>query len=409
MSPANLDAVPAAVLHVLQRLQQDGHQAYLVGGCVRDMLRGMAPKDFDLATSALPQQVQRLFPKVLPTGLQHGTVTVMHQRHAVEVTTFRTEGDYLDGRRPSTVEFRTDIRDDLSRRDFTINAMALNPLAEGGLVDPFGGEKDLAEGILRCVGQAHDRFSEDGLRALRAVRFATVLHFQIHPDTLAAIPPTLPVFRKVSRERIRVELEKLLLAREAPKGLQLLRATGLLGQFLPEADSDGFDGRAAAAGRAPAILEVRLAAWLSRLSGASVRDLLRKLTFPNKVADRVGLLIGQPLPAAGASDVELRRWLSRIGLEAAAEGLQLALAQGVDQPEQVKPRIEALIASPPPVSSRDLALDGAAIMRLLGVGPSRIIGDATRFLLDQVIEEPTRNSASSLEEILLAWHARSRG
>ena len=225
--------IPKPVLEVITRLRELGHATYLVGGCVRDMVRQVHPKDFDVATSALPEEVQRAFRKVIPTGIQHGTVTVVTGGNHVEVTTFRSEGDYLDGRRPSSVSFERDIVKDLSRRDFTINAMAYNPL-DKELVDPFGGQVDLPARLIKCVGSALERFSEDGLRPLRAVRFAAVLGFTLDPATRDAIPATLAVFRKVALERVREELVKLLLSPRAEIGLRLLADTGLLDVFLPE-------------------------------------------------------------------------------------------------------------------------------------------------------------------------------
>jgi tRNA nucleotidyltransferase (CCA-adding enzyme) len=182
--------IPRPVLDVIARLHELGHAVYLVGGCVRDLVRVVPPKDFDVATSALPEEVQRAFRKVIPTGIQHGTVTVVQGGTHVEVTTFRSEGDYLDGRRPSSVAFERDIVKDLSRRDFTINAMAYNPL-DRELVDPFGGQADLQAQLIRCVGSARERFSEDGLRPLRAVRFSAVPAPTRRPPAWPA-PPCRP-------------------------------------------------------------------------------------------------------------------------------------------------------------------------------------------------------------------------
>ncbi|MFP2964239.1 CCA tRNA nucleotidyltransferase, partial [Myxococcus sp. 1LA] len=257
--------IPQPVLDVIARLRELGHAVYLVGGCVRDMVRQVHPKDFDVATSALPQEVQGAFHKVIPTGIQHGTVTVLQKGTHVEVTTFRSEGDYLDGRRPSSVAFERDIVKDLSRRDFTINAMAYNPL-DRELVDPFGGQSDLQAQLIRCVGSAQERFSEDGLRPLRAVRFAAVLGYSLDSATRDAIPATLGVFRKVALERVREELVKLLLSPRAESGLHLLADTGLLDVFLPElarADAQAASSARAAVQAAPLEAEVRLAVLLA--------------------------------------------------------------------------------------------------------------------------------------------------
>jgi tRNA nucleotidyltransferase (CCA-adding enzyme) len=311
--------IPRPVLDVLRRLRELGFAVFLVGGCVRDLVRGVPPKDFDVTTSAHPHEVQAAFKKVIPTGVQHGTVTVVLGGTHVEVTTFRSEGDYHDGRRPSTVTFESDITEDLSRRDFTINAMAYDPLSRE-LVDPFGGQVDLQAHIIRCVRDAHERFSEDGLRPLRAVRFAAVLGFSLDPATRAAIPPTIPVFRKVTLERVREEFVKLLLSPRAESGLVLLEETGLLEVFLPElarAEAEAARLARAAAQVAPAEVELRLAALLADLvTGREARELGIRLKFPNKLADTVGLLIEHAALEAriGEGDPALRRLLARVGL-----------------------------------------------------------------------------------------------
>ncbi len=208
--------IPADVLAVCQRLRAAGRQAHLVGGGVRDLLLGRSPADFDLATDARPEAVLELFGRsfAIPTGLKHGTVTVLTEgpRRPVEVTTFRGEGAYFDGRRPSSVTYVDSLAEDLSRRDFTMNAVAFDPV-DGRLTDPFDGRGDLRRRLVRAVGDPLVRFREDGLRPMRAVRQAAQLEFEIDPPTLAAIPATLEVFRKVSAERVRDELFKLLGAR----------------------------------------------------------------------------------------------------------------------------------------------------------------------------------------------------
>ena len=427
--------IPPAVTEVLTRLKGAGHAAFLVGGCVRDMFRKVAPKDFDVATAATPPQVQALFKRVIPTGIDHGTVTVVTRGLHVEVTTFRSEGGYHDGRRPSKVEFHTDIEADLSRRDFTINAMAYDPLAPppaDPVVDPFGGRADLKAKVVRCVRDAHERFSEDGLRALRAVRFATVLDFTLDPDTEKAIPPTMPVFRKVALERVNQELTRLLLAPHAPTGLGLLERTTLLDEIAPEAKGADF----AAVGRAPPELPLRLAVLFVRCD--RVRDVLLRLKFPNKVADDAAQLVRlRELPPADASDAQLRRWLSKVGAARAEPILELNRALGeftdsrevdgslaefehppdlreerVDVNEAVPTTLEArlhlVLAQKPPLTTRELALDGSGIMAALNVGPSAIVGQATRHLLELVLDDPGRNTPQALTDALRTWQAGAR-
>jgi tRNA nucleotidyltransferase (CCA-adding enzyme) len=409
--------IPRPVLDVLRRLRELNFAVFLVGGCVRDMVRGVPPKDFDVATSAHPHEVQAAFKKVIPTGIQHGTVTVVIGGTHVEVTTFRSEGDYHDGRRPSTVTFESDITEDLSRRDFTINAMAYDPLSRE-LVDPFGGQADLQAHVIRCVRDAHERFSEDGLRPMRAVRFAAVLGFQLEPATQAAIPATLPVFRKVALERVREEFVKLLLSPRAESGLVLLAETGLLEVFLPElarAEAEAARLARVAAHAAPAEIELRLAALLADLvSGPQAREIGMRLKFPNKVADLVGLLVGHAAleTRMADSDPALRRLLARVGLGQLEPLLAVAHARiQVRAPEQLpdflrlQERLRALAAVKPPLSAKELSLTGGDIMATLGVGPSPVVGEATRFLMESVLDDPTLNQPERLKELLRAWQA----
>jgi tRNA nucleotidyltransferase (CCA-adding enzyme) len=395
---------PAPVLEVIRTLRGGGFAAFLVGGCIRDLMLGKAPKDFDVATAAHPAQVQKLFRKVIPTGIEHGTVTVLTRGESVEVTTFRTEAEYLDGRRPSRVEFHTEIEADLSRRDFTINAMAFDPVATVW-ADPFGGEADLAAGKVRCVGKALDRFSEDGLRPLRAVRFATVLGFALDEGTAAAIPQTLEVFEKVALERVNQELVKLLLSAQPGRGALLLADTGLLSRFLPELPKVELP-RAAALDRSPESLEVRLAILLEGV--AAPRDVLFRLKFPNKVAEEVQNLLAHPIPELVADDVALRRWMSGLGRASVPTALSLARAGEVPSRLAAAERAEQLLAQNPPLATRELALQGKAIMDLLGVGPSPHVGAAARFLLGRVLEDPGLNQPALLAAELQKW-AKAQG
>lgn len=392
-------------------LQRAGHATFLVGGCVRDFLRGRAPKDWDVATAARPEQVQASFRRVLPTGLQHGTVTVLLRGQHVEVTTFRSEGLYLDGRRPSEVTFETDVREDLGRRDFTINAMAWDPVTRE-LVDPYGGQQDLQRRLVRCVGAPAERFGEDGLRALRAVRFATVLDFALDPPTQAAIAQTLPVFRRLALERITEELRKILGSEHAARGLGLLRDTGLTGEILPGLE-DGPEIDAAVA-QVPPELEARLAVWLGLAGGPErLADHLARLKLPRKVEERTRLLTGA-LPLASwseASDAQLRRRLMVLQPEnlpaAGAVGIAAAPVLGLaaDDAARTAARLEQLAAERPPLSPKALALDGAAIMRILAIPPSARVGEATRHLMELVLESPARNTETELTRALEAWGA----
>ncbi len=393
--------VPDSVSDVVKRLIEGGFEAFLVGGCVRDYLRGVEPKDFDVATSALPEEVQRLFRKVIPTGLQHGTVTVMQGMVGVEVTTFRSEGEYLDGRRPSQVSFHKEIEVDLSRRDFTINAMAFCP-PQRRLVDPFDGQGDLQRRRICCVGSPSERFQEDGLRALRAVRFATVLDFDIEPKTLQSIALTLPTFQKISLERVNAEFVKILNAPSVVKGLKLLASTGLLATFLPGVDSARFD----AVGAVPAQLLPRLALLLADFT--DVEQTLLRLKFPNRLSQDVAhqLRCGA-LPAPSVDDEALRRFLSQLGLPYLSVALQIASANGTADAVR-DARLEALAKSNPPLAAKDLALNGADIMRILNISPSKMVGQASALLLDSVLRNPALNTVESLTELLQSSFRQDR-
>ena len=225
--------IPKQASYIINVLESHGFEAYVVGGCVRDSILGKTPADWDITTSARPQQIKALFPRTIDTGLKHGTVTVMMDKTGYEVTTYRIDGIYEDHRRPNDVTFTDDLKEDLMRRDFTINAMAYNDTR--GLVDLFGGISDLEAGVIRCVGNPEDRFDEDALRMLRAVRFAGQLNFRIEPATRLAITKKHRLLENVSAERIQMDLLKLMIS-DHPEVLREAWATGLTSVFLPEFD-----------------------------------------------------------------------------------------------------------------------------------------------------------------------------
>lgn len=225
--------VPQKGQYIINTLENAGFEAYVVGGCVRDCILNRQPEDWDITTSAKPEQVKALFSRTIDTGLQHGTVTVMLDKEGFEVTTYRLDGEYEDGRHPKAVTFTSDLEEDLKRRDLTINAMAYND--REGLVDLFGGMEDLEAGLIRCVGKPEERFQEDALRILRAIRFSAQLGYEIEPGTLAAIQRLAPTLDRISEERIQVELVKLLVSPH-PEYLRIAYDNGVTKVFLPEFD-----------------------------------------------------------------------------------------------------------------------------------------------------------------------------
>ena len=303
---------------LLRTLYAAGYAAYAVGGCVRDSLLGLAPHDWDLCTSALPQQVMELFgtQQCIPTGLQHGTVTVKYGGALYEITTFRTEGAYTDGRHPDEVHFVPDVREDLARRDFTINAMAYNE--KEGLIDPFGGQADLQSGIVRAVGVPHQRFTEDALRILRLYRFAARFGFAIDPPTAQAAQELCAHLDCVSAERIEEELAKLL---AAPAPAAYLNEK-ILGVILPELTPEALAAAKPVVDACPASsadLPVRLAALLCSLGEDGTRRTLKRLRCSNALIEEAAVLVREAGGRAGSFSEDFRE----VGPRCAALGRDL--------------------------------------------------------------------------------------
>jgi tRNA nucleotidyltransferase (CCA-adding enzyme) len=402
--------IPDEVVGLCRTLIEAGHEAHLVGGGVRDLLLGRQVHDWDVATSARPEEVQALFPRTLPIGIEHGTVVVqLPGADPVEVTTYRGDGAYSDGRRPDSVTFVRTLREDLSRRDLTINAIALAPL-EARVVDPLAGQADLSRRLIRAVGDPVDRFTEDGLRPMRAVRFAATLGFNIEERTLAAMARCIDSFRKVSAERIRDELLKLLTAQEASRGLVLMAHSGLMAEVLPELPSGGELERAVTACDATVSGPlVRLAGLLSFAAvGSDVDEICRRLKLSNQERRRVchlvevrPLLDDPPLDPAAQ-----RRILSRV-VPAALHDL-LALQAGrasttVEGERRVQEtlasELRAIVARGDPLRIADLALSGHDVIAHLGA-PGPAVGRLLAEMLDRVLEDPALNTREALLEIL---------
>ena len=454
---ALLAQVPGPIIAVCRSLISGGYEAWLVGGAVRDLVLGRAAHDFDVATSAKPDEVTQVFGRrrVIPTGAAHGTVTVLvgegEARASIEVTTFRGEGAYSDGRRPDSVEFVSDLVEDLRRRDFTINAIALHPI-DGRLADPFEGRRDLEVRILRAVGDAVARFGEDGLRVMRAVRFAAQLDFALEPATEAAIPGALDILRKVSAERVRDELLKLLAASRPSAGLRLMATSGILGVVLPELvegiglhqnryhSYDVWEHTVRAVDATPAVegddlAIVRLGALLHDVAkprtaapkegsptensffghdlvGADMSELIcRRLKLSTRDRERVVALVRHHMfwytpEWTGAT---VRRFIGRVGLDVLPSLFALRAgdvrSRGKDEDpgveiDELKKRIDDEVASARALKIADLAIGGTDVMRILDVKPGRIIGDVLKALLERVLEEPALNTVEALSALV---------
>ena len=399
MTTIKLD--PGAAL-LLDALHGAGHAAYAVGGCVRDSLLGLDPHDWDLCTSARPEQVMALFgeEKCIPTGLQHGTVTVKQGGRLYETTTFRTEGAYSDGRHPDAVCFVPDVREDLARRDFTINAMAYS--AEEGLIDPFGGRDDLAAHLVRAVGEPERRFEEDALRILRLYRFAARFGFAIDPATGAAARALGPHLDCVSAERIQEELLKLLAAPRPGRYLEPAVLAVVLPELEPEKQPERFAELCRTIDRIEPTAEnvpARLAALLWPLGEAGARKALRKLKCSNALTDEVTVL-EREAPGTPGSEMQLtaKRLLGRYELPTIQRLTALCSARHPEQTRAfaaLRAEAERLTAENACCRVSQLAVNGRDLMAA-GVRPGPGLRQVLNALLEAVITGQIPNEKDAL-------------
>lgn len=432
--------LPEKVTYIINTLMKHGYEAYAVGGCVRDSILSRTPQDWDITTSAKPEQVKALFCHTIDTGIQHGTVTVMIEHEGFEVTTYRIDGEYEDARHPKEVLFTSNLLEDLKRRDFTINAMAYNE--RNGIVDAFDGIGDLERGIIRCVGRAEERFSEDALRMLRAVRFAAQLGFAIEEETRAAIHKLAGNIAKVSAERIQVELVKLLVSPH-PEELKTAYDTGLTAIFLPEFDammeteqrnphhcySVGVH-TIEALKRVPRDKVLRLAMLLHDVAkpvcrttdekgmdhfyghpgkGSDMaRKILRRLKFDNDTTDRVCRLVQWHDDNPSLEPRGIRRAVSRIGEEQypALFAVKRAdiLAQSDYRREEKLAYVDSyekmyqqILEKQECLTIKKLAVNGKDLIEI-GMNPGKEIGGTLKWLLELVLEEPEKNTKEQLLE-----------
>jgi tRNA nucleotidyltransferase (CCA-adding enzyme) len=379
-------AVPPKVREVCETIAAAGHQAVIVGGCVRDVIMGREPGDWDVASSAHPEDVLKMFKRTIPQGLQHGTVKVVMGRgkeNEVEVTTFRGEGAYTDARRPDTVTFGVPLVEDLARRDLTVNAIAYD-IAKNEMIDPFGGTADIVAKRLRAVGTPVDRFTEDGLRVMRAVRFAAQLEFELDPDTEAGIPPALPSLSKVSRERVCDELRKILKAREPSRGLRPAVRSGIVANILPELAIDDVDAWLSRLDRADP--SVRLAVMM--LAVANAEEVLKNLKFSNDEIDLAVqmLRIAHERPS---NAVDVRRALARVTKRREAIAVWRALGAEPADAQRV-------LDEKHPLSTKELVVKGSDLMAELQLKPGPALGQILERLVNFVIEDPARNTRETL-------------
>lgn len=433
--------IPKQVAFIINRLKERGFEAYAVGGCVRDALLGRVPNDWDITTSAKPEQVKAAFRRTIDTGIQHGTVTVLEDHIGFEVTTYRIDGEYLDGRHPKEVIFTPELKEDLRRRDFTINAMAYSP--ESGIVDLFGGQEDLKQGVIRCVGNAEDRFGEDALRIMRAVRFAAQLGFKIEENTWEAVRKLAPTLQKISAERIQVELSKLLLSAH-PECFRQLYDSGITSVILPEFDRTMDceqnctfhcytvgEHTLRVINHTPVNLPLRLAAVCHDLgkpvmkttdakgqdhfkghpeeSERMTKKILRRLKYDNQTIDRTCRLVRFHDYRIVPERKPVRRAINKVGEDLFEDMILLQRAdasakkKGVYEQESVKfDRLMELyrdiVAEKECTSLKMLAVTGRDLIAA-GMQPGRELGEVLNRLLEHVLEYPEDNQKKVLIEL----------
>lgn len=432
--------LPEKVTYIIDTLTEQGFEAYAVGGCVRDTMIGRIPMDWDITTSAKPEQVKALFHHTIDTGIQHGTVTVMIDHEGFEVTTYRIDGEYEDARHPKEVQFTSNLLEDLKRRDFTINAMAYND--KDGLVDAFDGVGDLERGVIRCVGVAVERFTEDALRMLRAVRFAAQLGFTIEDATREAIVSLAPNIAKVSAERIQIEMVKLLTSKH-PDKLRTAYETGLTAVFLPEFDvmmrtpqNNPHHCYSVGEHTLHALMEIepdkvgRITMLLHDVAkpvcrttdddgvdhfyghpqegSLMAKNILRRLKFDNDTTDRVCRLILCHDDNPPLKERAVRRAVCRNGVNQypALFAVKRAdtLAQSTYKREeklQYLKEYEAvynqIMAKKQCLSIKELAVTGTDLIAA-GMKPGKVIGETLKELLEYVLENPEDNTKEKLLE-----------
>lgn len=437
--------IPTGARKIIARLEQHGYEAYIVGGCVRDSLMGKRPSDWDICTSARAEEMMALFEdkRVIPTGIQHGTLTILAEDGAYEVTTFRIDGEYLDHRHPKSVAFTRELAEDLSRRDFTINAMAWHP--ERGLIDLFGGVEDLRDRLVRAVGDPVQRFNEDGLRMLRMVRFATVLDFDYDPATYDAVRKQGHLLQYISKERIQVELNKILLAAHPARGLEDLYTLGMYPYIIPMMCHtvgfaqrgghhflDVFEHSLLAVGVIAPELVLRLTMLLHDIGKPFVWDsseslsydrfddhaavsaklagkILRDLKYDNATRKDVVELIAHHNDILLPDPVNVRRALARLGEVQTRRLVQVKVADLIAHDlagerekiltlfAEISDVIDEVVARGDCTSVKALAIGGQDMMALGLSG--RAIGQRLNAALELVLENPEMNT----RETLLNW------
>ncbi len=385
---------PEEVRELALIFRKNNYSLYLVGGAVRDFLLGRENSDFDLTTSALPEEVKAVFRRTIDTGIKHGTVTVIYKKHHYEITTFRTEGDYSDSRHPDSVTFIRSLDEDLKRRDFTVNALAVDILT-GTIIDNHGGMKDLETKTIRAIGEAEERFGEDALRMMRAARFSAKLDFTIEEKTLNAIKKLHGNIKKVSVERIKEELDKTLLSPSPEKGLEYLDETGLLCDILPKVKLTTFIVECITRAKDMKLgLSSFYAILFYGMKEEDTEKTISSLKPSNSEKKEILTLTTKwPLTPSGEKREETRDYIRKVGKENTEKIIALKKAFGKDDPlfeEAVKREIDENV----PLDIKSLEINGNDLLRIVKPGPD--MGKMLEYLMDEVIKDPENNTKEKL-------------
>ncbi|MFR1314613.1 MAG: CCA tRNA nucleotidyltransferase [Clostridium perfringens] len=409
--------LPNNVQYILEKFNSNGFEAFIVGGCVRDSLLNKKPQDYDITTNAFPEKIEELFDKTIPTGIKHGTVTVLIDKNPYEVTTYRVDGEYLNNRKPKDVKFVSNIEEDLSRRDFTINAMAYSPYL--GFKDCFNGKEDLKNKLIRCVGDPDKRFSEDALRMLRAIRFSCQLNFKIEKLTAESIRKNFKLIKNISMERIQSEFTKIILSNDPDKGLMLLRKLGFSDFLIEEFKSlklincydvyDDIHDTYGLINSLPKKLHVRLAGLFYKVFNSEnavekCRTILKKLKYDNNtINDTCNLVENINNISCNMTRKKLKLLINAVGTENIFDllDLQKSYLSYMDEYDTecidiLKNRVSDILASKEPIFIKDLAITGNDLITELNFKPGKNIGVILNFLLENVMQTPELNNKEDL-------------
>lgn len=395
----NKPDLPNDVAWILKKLNENGFEGYIVGGCVRDAIMGIAPHDWDMTTSATPQEIKSIFNHTVDTGIKHGTVTVVLNGENYEITTYRVEGDYKDCRHPSHVSFTRDLHEDLLRRDFTMNAIAY--CQSEGYVDIFGGIEDIDRKIIRGVGDASERFREDALRMLRAIRFSVQLDFEIEEKTKEALKENAALIEKISAERIREELTKTITG-NALNRLPVLWETGLLKYIsieLCESVEKNSENIIYQLKRIEKNTAMAYAVFLQYLDSSKAKKVLQSLKFDTKTMRLTETVLNNMQVEIEINPAQVRRFASKIGTEALAALFKVRFAGREVEAEKALEILKRIVENGDCISVKGLALSGDDLLEM-GVEKGKAMGNILNKLLEIVLENPQLNEKEVLLKIV---------